>query len=86
MGIPFIGEWTSIKRAHHPPFHHFTSEALYTSKKDKLYDGNNAINQRVTSIMASIDDIPGLPSYNLADAIIQFIFCRAWPGKHATIQ
>ena len=57
-----------------------------TSKKDKLYDGNNAINQRVTSIMASIDDITGLPSYNDRDAIIQFIFCRAWPGKHATIQ
>ena len=57
-----------------------------TSKKDKLYDVNNAINHRVNSILASIDDIPGLPSYNLADAIIQFIFCRAWPGKHATIQ
>ena len=35
-----------------------------TSKKDKLYDGNNAINQRVTSILALYDDITGLPSYN----------------------
>ena len=39
-------------------------EANGTSKKKKLYDGNIAINQRVTSIMASIDDITGLPSYN----------------------
>ena len=37
---------------------------VYTSKKDKLYDGNNAINQRVTSILALYDDITGLPSYN----------------------